>query len=85
MTQSCFVAQSGPLVFLSGEFSQWPRTDAICVRHSQWPELYGEGKSSQEAAKDLLRHLFNQWDFVDSNWHRQNLQQVIAEIQDFLA
>ena len=85
MTEHGIVTQSGSLVFLSGEFSQCPRTDAICVRHSQWPELRGEGKSAREAAKDLLRHLFAQWDWVASNWERQNLERVIAEIQDFLA
>ena len=35
MTEHGIVTQSGSLVFLSGEFSQCPRTDAICVRHSQ--------------------------------------------------
>jgi len=57
---------------------------AICVRHSHLPELYGEGETTQEAAKDLLRQLLFESDHVDNNWQREVLERAIAEIRDFL-
>jgi len=84
MTENGIVTRSGPLVFVDAESSECPGVHEICVHHRDWPEVYGEGETTREAAKDLLRHLFSQWDCVASNWRRQNLEQVIAETQDFL-
>ena len=85
VTESGFVTRSGPLVIVNGESSERSGVHEIRVHHREWPELYGEGETTREAVTDLLRHLFAQWDCVTSDWHRQNLERVIAEIQDFLA
>jgi hypothetical protein len=84
ITQSGIETQSGSLVTVRGESSVCSRTHAICVRHSHLPELYGEGETTQEAAKDLLRHLLFEAGWVVDNWHRQVLDPAIAEIRDFL-
>jgi hypothetical protein len=44
----------------------------------------GEGETTQEAAKDLLRHLLFEAGWVVDNWHRHILDPAIAEIRDFL-
>ena len=85
MTENGIVTQSGPLIIANGKFSECAGVHEIRVHHRDWPELYGEGETTREAVKDLLRHLFTQWDCVASNWHRQNLEQVIVETQDFIA
>jgi len=84
ITQSAIETQSGSLVTVSGESSVCSRIHAICVRHRHLPELYGEGETTQEAAKDLLRHLLFEAGWVVDNWHRQVLVPAIAEIRDFL-
>ena len=85
MTENGIVTRNGPLVIVDDEFSECLGVHEVRVHHRDLPELYGEGETPREAAKDLLRHLFAQWDWVASNWERQNLERVIAEIQDFLA
>ena len=84
ITQSGIETQSDPLVTVNGESSECPRTQAICVRHSHLPELYGEGKTTQEAAKDLLRQLLSESAYVDNNWQREVLERATAEIRDFV-
>ena len=83
ITQSGIETQSGPLVTVSGGFSECPRMHAISVRHNHLPELYGEGETTQEAAKDLLRQLLSESDHVDNNWQREILERAIAEVRDF--
>jgi len=83
-TQSGIETQSDPLVTVNGESSECPRMHAICVRHSHLPELYGEGETTQEAAKDLLRQLLSESAYVDNNWQREVLERATAEIRDFL-
>ena len=83
-TQSGIKTQSDPLVTVNGESSECPRMHAICVRHSHLPELYGEGETTQEAAKDLLRQLLSESAYVDNNWQREVLERATAEIRDFL-
>jgi hypothetical protein len=84
MTQEGVVTRSDPLVFVDAEFSECGGRHEVRVHHRDWPELYGEGETTREAVQDLLRRLFSQWDCVVSNWHRQGLERVIAETQDFL-
>jgi hypothetical protein len=84
ITQSGIKTQSDPLVTVSGEFSECPRMHAICVRHSHLPELHGEGETTQEAAKDLLRQLLFESAYVDNNWQQEVLERATAEIRDFL-
>ena len=84
ITQSGIETQSDPLVTVSGGFSECSRMHAIIVRYSHLPELYGEGETTQEAAKNLLRQLLFESAYVDSNWQRQILEWAIAEIRDFL-
>ena len=84
MTENGSLTRSGPLVIVDAEFSECPGVHEIRFHHREWPELYGEGETTREAVKDLLRHLFTQRDCIASDWHRQNLQRVIAETQDFL-
>ncbi len=85
MTQEGIVIRKGPLVIVDDEFSECLGVHEIRVYHHEWPELYGEGETPREAVKDLLRQLFTQMDCVASNWHRQILQRLIAETQNFLA
>ncbi len=84
MTENGIETRNGPLAIVDGEFSACPGVHEIRVHHREWPELYGEGETTREAVKDLLRHLFTQWDCIVSNWYRQDLERVIAETQDFL-
>ena len=76
--------ESDPLVTVSGDFSECQRMHAICVRHGHFPEVYGEGETTQEAAEDLLRQLLFESAYVDNNWHREDLERAIEEVRDFL-
>jgi hypothetical protein len=84
MTENGIVTQSGPLIIVNGKFSECAGVHEIRVHHRDWPELYGEGGTTQEAIKDLLRDLLSESGCVTSNWHRENLERVTAEVQDFL-
>jgi len=84
ITQSGIETQNDPLVTVDGKISECPRIHAICVRHSHLPELYGQGETTQEAAKDLLRQLLSESAYVDNNWQREVLDRATAEIRDFL-
>ncbi len=80
MTENGIETRIGPLVIADDVFSECLGVHDIRVHHRDWPELHGEGETPREAAMDLLRHLFTQSDCVVSNWHRQNLEQVMREV-----
>jgi len=85
MTEKGIVTRNGPLVIVDDEFSECLGVHEIRVHHRDCPEVYGEGETPREAALDLLRRLFSEWDCVASVWHRQNLERIIAETEEFLA
>jgi uncharacterized protein (TIGR03067 family) len=53
------------------------------VHHRDLPEVCGKGHSPRDAAVSLLQHLLGEAGAMHS-WHRERVEQVIAEVRAFL-
>jgi hypothetical protein len=72
------------VIAVPGQCSGSPGVSATRVHHRDFPELYGEGGTPYEAALNLLRHLITEQGAIANGWHRETLEQVIAEVRAFL-
>ena len=72
------------MIAVPGESPGCPGVSATRVHHRDFPELHGEGETPFEAGLDLLRHLISEQGTIADGWHRESLEQVIADIRSFL-
>jgi nucleotide-binding universal stress UspA family protein len=56
---------------------------ATRVHHRAFPQIIGEGTSVAEAAEQLIRQLVRTRDNVREGWPRQNIDQSIADVEEF--
>ena len=77
------ITEMGPMIVITGECLSSPGFHAARVRHRILPVVFGEGTTTREAAEDLVRKLMRESSSV-SGWHLTDLEQVIADIREFL-
>lgn len=53
------------------------------VHHRDFPEIRAEGENPPAAAGQLVNHLTRALDSALTPWRRDQIQQAIAEVQDF--
>jgi len=70
-------------VYLTVEDRSHHTTHAIYVCHRALPELRGEGKTAEEAARRLAERLSVSLDHAPSEWRRQGIQEAIEDVQAF--
>lgn len=58
-------------------------THAVYACHRAFPELRGEGRTAEEAARRLAEQLSVSLDHAPSDWRRQGIQQAIEDVQAF--
>jgi hypothetical protein len=54
------------------------------VHHRDFPEIWAEGSSSQEAASLLVHQLSRALDSALIDWRRDRVQEAIADVQAFV-
>ncbi len=57
----------------------------LCVHHRGFPEVRGEGNSTEDAAARLLEHLSRTLDNAPSDWRRETLTLAIEDVRAFAA
>ena len=55
----------------------------LCVHHRGFPEVRGEGSSTEDAAVRLLEHLSRTLDNAPSDWRRETLTLAIEDVRAF--
>jgi hypothetical protein len=53
------------------------------VHHRDFPEIRAEGESPSAAAAQLVNHLTRALDSALTAWRREQIQQAIADVQEF--
>ena len=53
------------------------------VHHRDFPEIRAEGENPSAAAGQLVNHLTRALDSALTPWRRDQIQQAIADVQDF--
>lgn len=53
------------------------------VHHRDFPEIRAEGETPAAAAAHLVNHLTRTLDSALTTWRRDQIQQAIADVQDF--
>ena len=53
------------------------------VHHRDFPEIRAEGTDPASAAGQLVNHLTRALDSALTTWRRDQIQQAIADVQDF--
>jgi hypothetical protein len=53
------------------------------VHHRDFPEIRAEGENPHAAAAQLVNHLTRALDSALTTWRRDQIQQAIADVQDF--
>ena len=51
--------------------------------HRDFPEIRAEGENPAVAASQLVNHLTKALDSALTTWRRDQIQQAIADVQDF--
>jgi hypothetical protein len=77
------ITETGPMIVITDECPSRPSIHAARVKHRTLPEVFGEGTTAREAARDLVRKLMRECSSV-SGWHLTDLERVIADIREFL-
>lgn len=68
-----------------GRLEACPSVHAVCAYHRDFPEIRGEGETSEQAIGELLHHLTAALDSVGSERHRRLVQRAIVDVQNALA
>jgi hypothetical protein len=53
------------------------------ANHRDFPEIRAEGETAAAAATQLVNHLTRALDSALTDWRREQIQQAIADVQDF--
>lgn len=53
------------------------------VHHQHFPEFQAEGATVSEGAERLAQQLSRAREGVDDPWHRQNIEEALADLEDF--
>jgi uncharacterized protein (TIGR03067 family) len=79
------MARMSPLVVIVTEKSPGISGHyATRIHHRDFPEMCSQGDTPREAAVNLLQHLIGQSGAIADNWHRESMEQVIAEVRAIL-
>lgn len=61
-----------------------PTPDTVQVTHRDFPDLWAEGDSIEDAAANLVQSLTREINEVGDDSRRDSLRQAVAEVQAFI-
>lgn len=75
----------GVIVVETTRSPEFPGMIVTRMYHLDMPELRGEGGSLHEAADALMRYLVQELSRISDSWHREMLEQIIAQVREYMA
>jgi len=72
------------VIVLTGE-CPWHSILSTLVHHRDFPEIWAEGRTIEEGATQLALHLERALEGARSAWHRQAMEQAMADVNEYLS